>query len=111
MPIADECQLVRIYIGEHERHEGRPLYDAIINLAKESGLAGCTILRGIEGYGYAGRIHKERPFLSDDLPIVIEIVDKPERLGKVLPTIDKMVKRGLITSEQVSVLAYRHESK
>lgn len=108
MRIDGPALLARIYIGESDRWEGRPLYEAIVHLLREQGIAGATVLRGIEGYGRAARVHTAHILrLSEDLPILIEVVDNEERLRAVLPQIDAMVDGGLITLEHVEVMAYR----
>jgi PII-like signaling protein len=110
MKTEGEGQLLRIYIGESDRWEGRPLYEAIVRAAREQGLAGATALRGIEGFGATSRIHTVKVLrLSEDLPIVVEIADQPDRIAAFMPTIDKMVREGLATVENVKVLVYRHE--
>ena len=112
MEIKDECQILRIFIGKEDRYEGNPLYEAIIYKIKEAGLAGVTVLQGIEGYGAGKKIHKTRATglvrLSKDLPVVIEIIDNTERIQEILSVIDPMVTKGLITRENVNVIAYRH---
>lgn len=108
MRIDGPALLVRIYIGESDHYEGKPLYEAIVQLLRERGVAGATVLRGVEGYGRAARIHTTRILRrSEDLPILIEVVDREDRLRAVLPEIDAMVEGGLITLEQVEVIAYR----
>jgi PII-like signaling protein len=103
--------LVRIYIGEADTWHGRPLYEAIVHLLRERGIAGATVLRGIEGFGKAARVHTARILrLSEDLPVLIEAVDEEERLRAVLPELDAMVADGLITLERVEVIAYRANS-
>jgi PII-like signaling protein len=100
--------LLRIYIGESDRWEGEPLYEAIVLRLRERGVAGATVLRGIEGYGAAARVHTARILrLSEDLPILIEVVDREDRLRSVLPEINRMVDGGLITLEPVEVIAHR----
>jgi uncharacterized protein len=100
--------LARIYIGESDTWHGRPLYEAIVHLARERGLAGITVIRGIEGFGAKQHLHTTRILsLSQDLPILIEIVDQEDRLRGVLPELDSMVGDGLITIEKVEVIAYR----
>jgi uncharacterized protein len=111
MKTEGEGQLLRIYIGESDRWEGRPLYEAIVRAARERGLAGATALRGIEGFGATSRIHTVKVLrLSEDLPIVVEIADRPERIAAFMPTIDTMLREGLVTIEKVNVVMYRHES-
>ena len=108
MKIPEEGQLLRIYIGESDRWQGKPLYEAIILRAREMGIAGATMLRGMMGYGAASRIHTAKILrLSEDLPIVVEIVDSKEKITALLPTIEEMVQEGLVTLENVRVLQYR----
>jgi PII-like signaling protein len=105
---AGEGRLLRIFVGESDTWHGRPLYQAIVQRVREEGLAGATVLRGIEGFGAHSRIHTARILrLSEDLPIVIEIVDAPERIEHVLPLLDEMIGEGLVTLERVEVIAYR----
>jgi PII-like signaling protein len=100
--------LARIYIGESDTWHGRPLYEAIVHMLRERGLAGATVLRGIEGFGAKQHLHTTRILsLSQDLPILIEIVDQEDRLRAILPELDAMVADGLITLERVEVIAYR----
>ena len=108
MRIEGKALLARIYIGESDRWEGRPLFEAIVEKLRASGVAGATVLRGIEGYGRASRVHTASILrLSEDLPILIEAVDREDRLRAVLPEIDAMVDGGVITLEHVEVIAYR----
>ena len=109
MRIEGEGQLLRIFLGESDRWEGRPLYEAVVLEAREAGLAGATVLRGMMGFGASSRIHTTKVLrLSEDLPVVVEIVDRPERIAAFLPTLNGMVDEGLITLEKVQVIAYRH---
>jgi len=109
MKIEGQGQLVRIFIGESDRWQGKPLYEAIVNKVREQGCAGATVLRGIEGFGAHSRIHATKVLrLSDDLPIVVEIVDKEERIQSLLPILDEMVGEGLVTLEKVHIIVYRH---
>lgn len=108
MKIEGTGKLVRVFIGESDTWEGAPLYQAIVRRAHEMGLAGATVLRGIEGYGAHSRLHTARILrLSEDLPIVVEIVDTPERIAQILPVLDEMVHEGLVTLETVEIIAYR----
>jgi uncharacterized protein len=101
-------QRLRIYVGESDRWEGRPLYEALVRAAREQGLAGATVLRGVEGFGTNSRIHTVKVLnRSDDLPIVVELVDRADRIQQFLPTLDKMVSEGLVTIEKIEVLIYR----
>ncbi|MEX0610692.1 MAG: DUF190 domain-containing protein [Pirellulales bacterium] len=111
MKIEGEAQLLRIFVGESDRWEGRPLYEAIVRAAREQGLAGATALRGIEGFGASSRIHTVKILrLSEDLPIVVEIVDRPERIAAFLPLIDELLSEGMVTIEPVRVFMYRHDA-
>ena len=108
MKIEGPALLARIYIGESDRWEGRPLYQVIVEKLRAEGVAGATVLRGIEGYGRAARVHTAQILrLSEDLPVLIEVVDREDRLRAILPEIDAMVDGGLITLEHVEVIAYR----
>lgn len=110
MKIPEEGKLLRIFIGESDRHDGKPLHEAILHLAKSEGLAGCTAIKGFEGFGAASRIHTAKILrLSEDLPIVIEIVDAEEKIDRFLPHLDQMISDGLVTVEKVNVVLYRHE--
>lgn len=103
------AERLRIFIGEGDRHKGKPLYEAIVLEAKKSGLAGATVLRGIMGFGANSRVHTRRILrLSEDLSVVVEIVDKTERIEAFLPVLDEMLREGLVTREPVEVLLYRH---
>ena len=108
MRIPEEGKLLRIFIGESDRWHGKPLYEAIILKAREMGIAGATMLRGLMGYGAASRIHTAKILrLSEDLPIVVEIVDSAEKIDALIPSIEEMVQEGLVTLENVRVLQYR----
>ena len=112
MKIEGSALLARIYVGESDHVDGQPLYEAIVRLLRERGVAGATVLRGIEGYGRAARLHTARILrLSEDLPILIEVVDREDRLRAVLPEVDAMVGGGLITLEKVEVMTYRSPDK
>ncbi len=109
MNLPEEAEVIRIFIGESDHYEGRPLYEAIVTAARKRGMAGATVLRGVLGFGVHSRIHTAKVLrLSEDLPMVVEIVDKTERIEEFLPELDKMVGEGLITIEKVRVFAYRH---
>jgi uncharacterized protein len=108
MKIEGEGKLLRVFIGESDRWHGKPLYQAIVERVREAGLAGATVLRGIEGFGADSRLHTARLLrLSEDLPVVIEIVDSAERIEGILPALDEMVGEGMVTVERVEVIAYR----
>jgi len=103
-----EGKLVRIFIGESDKHDGKPLYQAIVEMLRSEGMAGATVLRGIEGFGAASHLHTHRILrLSEDLPIVIEAVDRAERIDAILPKLDELVGEGMVTVERVEVIAYR----
>jgi len=103
-----EAALLRVHISERDRHHGHPLYEAVVLKAREHGLAGATVLRGLVGYGRSSHIHTGRILdLSLDLPLVIEIVDDEERIAEFLPLLDQMVGHGLVTLEKVRVLRDR----
>lgn len=103
-----EGQLLRIFVGESDRWDGKPLYEAIVRTARAAGLAGATVLRGLEGFGAHSRLHTTRILrLSEDLPIVVEIVDEGSKIEAFLPQLDEMVSEGMVTLERVRVIAYR----
>jgi uncharacterized protein len=109
MKLPSEAELLRIFIGESDRHEGRPLYEAIVLAARKRGMAGATVLRGLMGFGAHSRMHTTKILrLSEDLPLIIEIVDKPERIEAFLPILDEMIGEGLVTLERAQVIAYRY---
>jgi len=108
MTLEGEALLVRIYIGESDHWEGRPLYDAIVRRLRERGVRGVSVFRGIEGYGRSSRVHTTRILaLSEDLPILVEAVDESERIRAVLPELEAMIGGGLVTLERVEVAVYR----
>jgi len=99
--------LLRVFIGEDDRFDGKPLYEAIVLKAREQGLAGATVLRGPMGFGHSSRLHTAKILrLSEDLPVVVEIVDKEENITAFLPVLDRMVAGGLISLEEVRILRY-----
>jgi PII-like signaling protein len=111
MKLEGEGCLLRIYIGEMDKWEHLPLYEAIVLKARETGLAGATVLRGPMGFGAHSHLHTAKILrLSEDLPILIEIVDKEEKINAFLPELDKMVSDGLITMEKVRVIKYTADS-
>jgi uncharacterized protein len=108
MTIPTEGQLLRIFVGEADRWEGKPLYEAIVETARRQGLAGATVWKGFMGFGAHSRMHTAKILrLSEDLPIVIEIVDAAEKIRAFLPSLDVMVTEGLVTLERAEVLMYR----
>jgi uncharacterized protein len=109
MKLATEAELLRVFIGESDKHHGRPLYEAIVHEARRRGLAGATVLRGTMGFGASSRIHTAKILrLSEDLPMVVEIVDEPDKIAAFLPDLDGMIGEGLVTLERVRVILYRH---
>lgn len=108
MRIEGEGKLLRLFIGESDTWHGRPLYQAIVERVRKEGLAGATVTRGIEGFGADSHLHTSRILrLSEDLPVVIEIVDTPERIDRIVPILDEMVSEGMLTLERVQIVSYR----
>jgi PII-like signaling protein len=113
MKIVGDGKLLRIFLGESDRSHGRPLYEAIVQKARELGLAGATVCRGIQGFGARSRIHTAKILrLSEDLPIIVEIVDSEEKIRAALPELDALVEAagsgGLVTLEKIEVIKYSH---
>lgn len=107
MQIPEESSLLRIFVGESDKHGHVPLYEAIVLKAREAGLAGATVLRGLMGFGMHSVLHTAKILrLSEDLPMVIEIVDSPEKIEAFLPTLDAIVTGGLVTLENVRVIKH-----
>ena len=110
--LTGERTLMRIHLGERDKYEGRPLYEAIVHLLRTRGFAGATVFRGIMGFGASARVHTEKVLrLSLDLPIVVECVDTEERIQEILPELDPMIGGGLITLERARVIVYRPEQR
>jgi len=111
MTLPKDGKLLRIFIGENDKHGGQPLYEWIVRAAREQGLAGATVLRGHEGFGANSRLHTAKILrLSSDLPIVIEIVDTEDKIEAFLKLVDDVVEDGLATLEKVEVRFYRHSN-
>ena len=109
MNLPEEGTLLRIFIGESDKRDGRPLYEVIVEEARRRGLAGATVLRGGLGFGANSRIHTTKILrLSEDLPMVIEIVDEADKINAFLPSLDVMIREGLVTLERVRVVLYRN---
>jgi PII-like signaling protein len=107
MQIPENATLLRIFIGEDDKHEGAPLHEAIVRKAREMHLAGATVLRGAVGFGHSSRLHTSKILrLSEDLPLVVEIVDSREKIDQFLPLLNGMMTGGLVTLEPVRVLQY-----
>ena len=103
-----ERTLMRIFVGESDKHEGRPLYEALLELFRARGLTGATVLRGVAGFGASARMHTEKVLrFSLDLPIIIEVVETEESINRILPELDRMIGGGLITLERANVILYR----
>jgi PII-like signaling protein len=112
MKIPGEGKLLRIFLGEADRYHGRPLYEVLVEKARELGLAGATVWRGIEGYGARSRIHTAKILrLSEDLPIIVEIVDSEDNIRAALPELDQMIEAagsgGLVTLEKAEIIKYK----
>ncbi|WP_457639552.1 DUF190 domain-containing protein [Persephonella sp.] len=107
MKINGDAYLLRIFLGEDDRIDGKPAYKKIVEIMRENDIAGATVVRGILGYGASSRIHSaDLLTLSSDLPIIIEAVDSEEKIQKVIPLIENYIKQGLITLEKVKVIKY-----
>ena len=107
MPIPRDALLLRIFVGENDRYDHKPLYEMIVLKAREHHIAGATVLRGPMGFGHSSRIHTTKILrLSEDLPLVIEIVDSEDKINAFLPVLDGMMGSGLVTLEKVRVLRY-----
>ena len=112
MQLPQSATLLRIFLGQDERYEHQPLYEAIVMKAREHHLAGATVLRGPLGFGHSSRIHTTKVLrLSQDLPMVVEIVDSEEKINAFLPVLDTMIGSGLVTLEKVQVLRYGPPAK
>ncbi|MBU4564552.1 MAG: DUF190 domain-containing protein [Desulfarculus sp.] len=111
MNLPHEAKLLRVFIGEDDKYDGRLLYELIVEKARKEGLAGATVYRGILGFGANSRVHTTKVLrLSEDLPVVVEIVDAPEKIEAFLPWLDEVIQEGLVTLEKATVIAYRHNS-
>ena len=113
MTLPSEAELLRIYIGESDKRGRRALYGEIVAEARQRGLAGATVLHGVAGFGASSRLHTASILrLSEDLPVVVEIVDRPERIDEFLPFVEAVIRQGggLVTREKVRIIAYQHGS-
>lgn len=111
MHLPEEAELLRVFVGESDKHGHRPLYEVIVERARAQGLAGATVVHGTMGFGARSRIHTTKILrLSEDLPVVIEIVDRADRIASFLPELDALIKEGLVTLEKVRVILYRHDA-
>jgi PII-like signaling protein len=110
MNLPTDSTLLRIFIGESDRYDGKPLYEALVLKAREHGLAGATVLRSPMGFGATSRLHTAKILrLSGDLPMIVEIVDEEAKINTFLPVLEGMMGGGLVTLENVRVIHYRHE--
>lgn len=108
MRLPEKALCIRIYTGEDDKYEGRPVHEALVEKAKLAGLAGATVIRGTMGFGANSLVHTSKILrLSQDLPMITEIVDKSEKIEDFLPVIDGMIKEGLVVTEEVRVVHYR----
>ena len=108
MNIPEDGYLLRVFVGESDKHGHIPLYEAIVQTARRAGLASATVLRGLMGYGRHSVVHTSKILrLSEDLPMVVEIVDSLQKIEAFLPTLDEMIRDGLVTLEKVRVIQYR----
>jgi PII-like signaling protein len=106
-----QAHLLRIFVNESDRYENRAVYETIIRAARDQGLAGATAVRAMEGFGAGGRIHSVKVLhLSEDVPIVVEIIDTPENIAAFIPTLDKIVAEGIVTVEKIHILTYRRDN-
>jgi PII-like signaling protein len=107
MELPKDAMLLRIFLGESDKYDGKPLYEAIVMEARKLHMAGATVLRGPMGYGHSSRVHRENFLeISEDLPLIIEIVDTQKKIDGFLPALDSMMICGLVTLEKVQVLTY-----
>jgi PII-like signaling protein len=112
MMLPETGTLLRIFIGESDTHQGKPLHEWIVREARRQGLAGATVLRGLEGFGAQSRLHTTKILrLSTDLPLVIEMVDTREKIETFLPALDEALDEGLVTLEKVEIRFYRHSGR
>ena len=111
MKLLGKQKLLRVFVGEQDKWEGRPLYEAIVEEARALGMAGATVLKGCLGYGAKAHIHSAKLlYISEDLPMVVEVVDTEAKVKTLLPKLDAMVKDGLVTMETVDVIVYRADA-
>lgn len=112
MRLTGTAKLLRVFVGESDRYQGRPVYEALILAAKERGLAGASAFKGFMGYGAHSRVHSAKILqLSEDLPVIVEIVDMEEKIRALLPVLEGIVREGLVTLENVEVIRYLPEER
>jgi len=111
MKMPAEGKLLRVFIGEQDKWHGQPLYETIVLLAKKEKMAGATVIKGFMGFGCKSHMHTTKILrLSEDLPIIIEIVDREEKINQFIPYLDEMVREGLVTLEKANVIMYRGDN-
>jgi PII-like signaling protein len=109
MHLPQDAQLLRIFIGEQDKYDGKALYEALVTEARKHGMAGATVYRGVLGFGANSVVHTDKILrLSQSLPMVVEIVDTPAKIESFLPKLDEMMQEGLVTLEKAQVIIYRH---
>ena len=108
MTLTGAAKLVRMYFGEDDRWNGKPLHEAIVEEARRQDLAGATVYRGVAGYGASSRIHRRQLLMSSDLPIVLCLIDTAEKIDRFLPTLQRMVSEGLVAISDIEVIRYSH---
>lgn len=112
MKLLEKAERIRIYTGEDDKYKGRPVADVVVEEARKLGLAGATVFRGLSGFGANSLIHTSKILrLSEDLPVVIEIIDHPENIDKFIKILDETISEGMVTRDPVNVIAYRHCKK
>jgi PII-like signaling protein len=108
MKLSGPAKMIRVHVGEDDRWQGKPLYEAIVEAARREDLAGATVYRGIEGYGASSRIHRKHLLTSSDLPVMVCIIDEAGKIRRFLPILEAMVSEGLIAMSDVEVIRYTH---
>jgi PII-like signaling protein len=108
MKLSGSAKMIRVHVGEEDRWQGKPLYEAIVEAARREDLAGATVYRGIEGYGASSRIHRKHLLTSSDLPVMVCIIDEAGKIQRFLPILEVMVSEGLIAISDVEVIRYTH---
>lgn len=110
MKLEGKAKMLRVHFGEDDKHDGMPLYEAIVKKCRELDIAGATVYRGIEGFGASTRIHRANFWsLSSDAPIMVTVIDSEEKIQQLIPVLDKMVDEGLIAMSNVEVIKYVHQ--
>lgn len=108
--LPEQARRLCVYTGENDIRDGRPVYERIVEMARQNGLAGATVTRGVSGFGANSRVHTVKVLrLSEDLPLVVEIIDTPDKIAAFVPLLDDIITEGLVTVEPVQVIFYRHK--